>query len=266
MSRFGLTLGLIASLALHLWLLRPASAPASPTDNPPPKPDPALAQAVQVMTLPPKPQPQPQQAKPQPAPQTPPTPRPPAPEPPTPPAPPTPKPPIPPAPPAPASAPAEKSGDFSGSRNASQHPALRIDWGDATTAPRVLQAGRMRLVVLRATPTDTAIHRELAWNGSQWQLRTPAADVAGQYSNRLRIVTRVPAFAPALAAADMTAHDNLAVLVPRQVERLLDTAQLRAAQQRALTLDRIRAFGGRFDVQQGQLTFTITHVQQRSDG
>ena len=80
------------------------------------------------------------------------------------------------------------------------------------------------------------------------------------YSNRLRVVDRVPAFATVLETVRLGAQERLAVLIPMRVERVLESAQMKAAFGRGLVMKQIDNFAGRFTMRDGALAFDITHV------
>jgi len=84
------------------------------------------------------------------------------------------------------------------------------------------------------------------------------------FSNRLRIVDEVPAFDAVRRAVQIKPNERLAVLVPTEVERKLESAQLHAASKRGLSMKRVRYFAGRFRLRNGDLGFEITGVQRRS--
>jgi len=155
----------------------------------------------------------------------------------------------------------EEPGDLAGDRDGQPAPELRIDWGTAPRALRILKAGQMKLVVLRdGTDSAEPIIGETVENlDGTWQRRS-FASTALLFSNNLRIVDGVPAFERIGVAIGLRGPERLAVLVPRAVERLLQSAQLEAAFRRGLALTQVRSFGGRFTVTDGALGFEITRV------
>lgn len=274
MSRVAFIFGLLASVALHVWLL---SLPGSLQQEiqrlqiPIIETELAMLEPPPEAARPPEPEATPEPPRPPVAPEPePPAPEPPAPEPPKPAPPEEPPPPQPPqqAPPQPPmqkmaeppKALAESTGDFAGSTEGSREPELRIDWGSAQEALSVLEAGQMVVVVLRKDEGGPVITQELEAADGSWRRRTFRPRGPTRYSNRLRIVDQVPAFSPLRSAAGLGAGELLAVLVPTQVEHMLGAAQLRAAFDRGLTMRQIDNLAGRFAMRQGRLDFDVTHV------
>ncbi len=271
MSRVAFIFALLASVALHVWLL---SLPGSLQQEIQRLQIPIIETELAMLEPPPDAEPLPE---PEPTPEPPRTPVAPEPEPPKPvpheeppPKPPersAPQPPehTPPQPPMekmaePPKALAENSGDFAGSTEGSPEPELRIDWGSAQEALSVLEAGQMVVVVLREGEGGPVITQELEAADRTWRRRSFRPRGPTRYSNRLRIVDHVPAFSPLRSAAGLGAGEQLAVLVPTNVEHMLGAAQLRAAFDRGLTMRQIDNFAGRFAIRQGRLDFDVTHV------
>jgi hypothetical protein len=233
-----LFVGLVASVLVHVWLLR---IPARPT-----APAPAVIPAPDAPTVVPAPQPEPD----------------PDPEPPA---------------PAPTRVAAEppplertfeadrtestQRGDLVGDPEGRPQPILRIDWGNARQARTVLEAGGMQVVILDTRSAPPIITHQVALDEGAWQ-RQPYRPPAGttRYSNRLRIVHDVPAFQEIRRRARPVGHERVAVLVPVDVEQKLETAQVEAAFQRGLTMQEISSFAGRFTVSEIGLAFEIVHV------
>ncbi len=155
-------------------------------------------------------------------------------------------------------------GDFAGTSDAQPRPALRIDWGSPKEARQVLQDGGMRLVVIDAPSSGVMIVSQLEWVETRWQVRPYVPAVGPAYSNRLRIVDDVPAFAAAVRAARLGSGQRLAVLVPDKIEHMLDAAQLAAAYRHGVGLAEVRNFGGSFEQAGRGLAFRITRIQTRS--
>lgn len=156
----------------------------------------------------------------------------------------------------------DADGDLAGRSDGMRRPMLRIDWGTTDEAARVLEIGQMKLVALNE---DNSFDRELVYTNGQWKQRPFAADAQVEYSNGLRIVSAVAAFAPARNALERPNAARLAVLVPRDVEQMLLTAQEQAASGRYLTYADVRTFGGRFVLTTDGLGFEITHVVAQRD-
>ena len=251
MSRIGLLLGLILSLVLHAALLGfTGQEPVSTATLAPP--------TVEVVALPaPEPQPTKAPLKPTPQPTTRPDPK-------------------PQAKPKPAATPAaprltevakqtrssvKQRGDFAGSSQGEHQPRLRIDWGNPAQARQTLSAGGMKLVVFQP---GEGFKREVVYAGGAWRSQNPQLSASNRYTNRLRIVDGVPAFAAAKRAAQLRGGERLAVLLPEALEHELRTQQLAAASKRGLTESQIAAYGGRFVPAGSGLRLQITHVQPRS--
>ena len=269
MSRVLLGLGLVVSGVLHLSLLlafgRPApsaSSPASPPvipvvhAEPPEAPEPELPAPTPEPTAEPTPEPTPEpepipEPAPRPAPLVAKT------------GPPTPGPKL----ESPRAlvdvAPAPRSeladgGDLAGRPTGRTAPPLRIDWGSAPQAQRVIDAGGMQIVVLDGPPGTPSIREQVEPDGSSWSRRPYRP--RSRYSNRIRIVDDVPAFTAVRRAVGVGGQQRLAVLLPLEIERLVQTAQLQAAFRNGLTMEEIRHFAGRFVVEHGRIDFRITHV------
>jgi hypothetical protein len=291
-SRLVFLIALALSTALHVWVIRHSGAdevarppvpvvpiielaPLAPPDQAPvPEPAPE-AEPVPEPEPEPEPEPLPEpDRKPEPAPE----PQPPAPEP-LPPVKPEPEPqpepepaPEPITPPAPAPLPdlarvAEpdagtiaEPGDLPGRPLELRRPGLRIDWGSDAEAFAIVAAGHMKIVILDVADGGKTIRDEVAHSPNGWT-RGPYQTLPSRtYANRLRIVDDVPAFEAVRAAARLGPRERLAVLVPVDVERMLESAQLGAAFAVGLSLDQIRGFAGHFTLSDGRLDFKITHI------
>ncbi|MHC5028706.1 MAG: hypothetical protein ACYTGR_18310 [Planctomycetota bacterium] len=157
-------------------------------------------------------------------------------------------------------------GDVSGAAGepTAPRPELRIDWGDAAHTLDVLDAGDMRVVVVRGPASAVVIDDEVMPVNGTWTRRAYAAPITRRFSNRLRIVDDVPAFGAARRGARLAADEHLAVLVPDRVERLLHSAELRAAIESGLEPRHIRSVGGQFVLVDGALVFETHSVQPRA--
>ena len=154
---------------------------------------------------------------------------------------------------------ADGQGSFAGSPEGKGGPELRIHWGDQRHALRLIAAARMRLIVLESSPAGDAARASVAIMGDQAKL-APLAASRG-YSSRVRVVHDVPAFAPIVGQLELRSPQRLAVMVPSNIETMLQSAQLTAVFRRGITLDAVKYFGGRFVTQHGKLAFEITRVQ-----
>lgn len=253
MSRGLLFLGLIVSIAAHVWLLVQPRPGAGRLPLPPVVIPIIETQLARLDRSQPQPEPQPQ-AAPEPEPE--PEPDPPAPE--TQPQP-QPQPALQKVADAPRSEMGEP-GDLAGADDGRDAPVLRIDWGTVEQALATLRAGGMIIVVLDTRGGQPVIVQQVADEDGTWRRRSYAPPAGTTYSNRLRIVDRVPGFARVTEAVSLQPHERLAVLVPMQVERVLDSAQMEAAFGRGLVMNDIDNFAGRFTLRGGTLAFDITHV------
>jgi hypothetical protein len=251
MSRSTFIVGLIISVALHVWLMR---IPAGPVALPLPtmivpvvetelaqldEPDPSIPEPAPdpipepVAKQPPAPEPEPPVEEPLPeltrVAEAPPTQTP-------------------------------EPGDFAGATNAKGPPELRIDWGTGDQALDTLDAGNMILVVLDREGGNVVIGQKVVYDAGVWRRRPYQPVGATQYSNRLRIVDQVPAFGGANAAVNLRGEERLAVLLPMRVERTLASAQMEAAYNNGLVMNEIDNFAGRFTLRDGALAFDITHI------
>ncbi len=272
MSRIAMAVGLIASICLHVVLLGHAAiekgAIQSNTTEIPIVPVMLQDQFVQESL--PEPQPQPK-AEPEPTPQ--------------PklakPAPPVAQPSVPlaqarqspslpsPAPPLTTTAAAQSAtiktkGDYAGQTDGQHQPALRINWGNAQHAQKVLEQGQMKLVIIDTAQGKANVTKQLVFKDHRWHRTEFEANVRIRFSNQLRIVDDVPAFRTAASAAALDRTKHLAILVPDAVEQTLHSAQLAAAFERGLSMRQIRNFGGQFQLGSRQLNFEITQIQARS--
>lgn len=253
-SRAIFILGLVVSVAVHVWLLMLPGQPATMQAVPPmvipivetelaqvDEPETTVAQADQTPAPEPEPEPEPE---PQEAPQ----------------------------PPQPdlvkvAETPEAESmpqGDFAGEETGNKTPLLRIDWGTGDEALATLEAGEMIVVVLDGTGPQPLITQQVVFEDGDWQRRAYQPAGMKQYSNRLRIVEHVPAFDGVHRAAALGGDEHLAVLLPMRVERVLESAQMEAAYHRGLAMTQIDNFAGRFALRDGRLDFDITHVRENA--
>lgn len=260
MSRGIFILGLLLSAALHAWLLmlpaRPPATPARPVvipvvetelarlqeDNPTPEP------AAEVMPAP-TPEPEPPAPEPEPAPDLPKN------EPP--------QPPLVKSAETPATEVAD-AGDFAGDPEGRQEPLLRIDWGSGREALTTIETGGMVMVVLSDDEDSPMITQQVVYDDGTWTRQPYQQTARTRFSNRLRIVDHVPAFRQVQDDVDLSGRERLAVLVPMDIERVLEAAQMEAAFHRGLVMNQIDNFAGRFALRDGRLAFDITHVRENA--
>lgn len=265
MSRTMFGLGLVISLALHAYLLRiwPPGAAAVVLTRAEPRhvdivPVPAAAAPPRVRAATPAPEPAPQPV-PQPERHAPPLPEAAEPE------------HAPPPEPAglkpTAAAPraeAAHPGSFAGDREGQRRPRLRIDWGTSADAQAVLRAGRMKLVVLESAPGRAIVRAQVHQMANGYRtLPLPDEPDAG-YSNRLRVLRNVPAFADVERALALRPGNDLAIAMPLTVQQMLDQAESAAPAAHGVPRDQATDFRGRFRLTRGRLRFEITHVERRA--
>jgi len=153
------------------------------------------------------------------------------------------------------------TGSFAGSRDGEHQAALRIDWGSSTEAMQVIRTAGMRLVLLDAGRNIVA---ELVQdNRGQWVRRSGLGPAPVPYSTSLRIVDQVPAFRTVGGELSL-GQERLAVMVPMDMERAIETAKIKAATQRGLSPSEIEVFGGVFAVSGGSVSFTIDRLVERT--
>ncbi|QQE13813.1 hypothetical protein JD969_10220 [Planctomycetota bacterium] len=156
----------------------------------------------------------------------------------------------------------EKQGDFGSSGEGKRNPELRIAWGNEATALNIIKSGGMRLVVYSgaARPIDY----EYVNRNGQWRKQRLSVNRRVRFSNRLRIVQDVPAFRQIVTSDDWQDGDRLAVMVPREIEQMLESEQMNAASKRGLTMKEIHSFAGRFLLNNSsRLNFEVTAIRVR---
>jgi len=237
MSRSTFIVGLVVSVAFHVWLMR---IPAGPVALPPPTMivpvvETELAELVEPAKPLPVPDPMPEPVAQEPLPDL---------------------TKVAEAPPTQTSDP----GDIAGATKAKGPPELRIDWGTGDQALDTLDAGDMILVVLDREGDRVVIGQKVVYDAGVWRRSPYQPAGTTQYSNRLRIVDQVPAFDAANAAVNLHGQERLAVLLPMRVERTLASAQMEAAYNSGLVMKEIDNFAGRFTLRDGALAFDITHI------
>lgn len=265
MSKFGLTIGLIFSAVLHAWLFRyginPAKESAANRVDPP---NPSVA-AVEIAKLTnpeelPKPQETPKVAVKQPEPK------------------PEEKKPVekkpvekktPPSVEIPQLAESGKkqtanqnaAGDFAGNTQGPADPVVRINWGTLSNAVSVLKTSGMKLVIYESSGS---VQKQVVINGASAIVKPLHLDQTVRYSDSLRIVDKVPAFAAVKDSLKIPSIDHLAVLVPVNVERIIESAKISEISKRSLSLTDVKVLGGRFNIADGKVIFIIEKVLLRS--
>ena len=149
---------------------------------------------------------------------------------------------------------------------ASDAPSLCIDWGDSPArAAEIIRRGGMALVLIQPGREGVRIRNRVAWDGSD-SIRLESYDPGGRsYSNRVRRVERLQAFAPVCAALAGTrpADAYLAVLIPNALEREILEAQRAGIERCGLAPALIRRVLGRFTVEPGGVCFRVVEIRRR---
>lgn len=162
---------------------------------------------------------------------------------------------------------AQSRGDVAGRQDVPPRPPapeLRVDWGDEQTAVETLRVGKMKLAVLRSASPRPVISSQANLTENRWRREAYRPEITVRYSNRLRVVDDVPAFQRVRRELDLQHDERLVVLLPTEVERMLQSAELAAAFERGMDMESVSRFGGRFTTQGSALSFEITRVQSRS--
>jgi len=252
MSKFGITIGLILSAILHAWLFRYGINPnqtanAQPLDNL----DPAIATVDIAKLAEPEQLPKPQifeddqlKLKPEEK-QT----------------------------PLPVEVPelansgkkqtttTDTSGDFAGTSDGIAEPVVRINWGRIDNAVSVLNTSGMKLVIYESTGS---VKKQVVIDRVVAAIKPLHLDSTISYSDNLRIVDNVPAFAAIRNSLKISPSDRLAVLIPVDVERVIESAKIAEVSKRSLSLTDVKVLGGRFILADGKLNFIIEKVLLRS--
>ena len=152
-------------------------------------------------------------------------------------------------------------GDFAGTSDGVYEPVVRIDWGDMDRAVVLLKSSGMRLVVYEP---DGSVTKEVVLGDDVFTLAALQIKPSQRYSDNLRIVDQVPAFAPVRKSLRLPSSKRLAVLVPVNIERMVESAKISEASRRGLFMKDIKILGGRFDLAGDRVSFVIDKIQLRS--
>lgn len=123
---------------------------------------------------------------------------------------------------------------------------VRIDWGSAEQAMAVVRQAEMRLVVLQAEGTSMRFASAIEPSDAGWRARPYAPTPGRRYSGQLRIVDRVPAFAAARSAVPVQPGQQLALMLPSEVQRQMDAEVLQALMHNGLSRHTPVTMAGRF--------------------
>ena len=155
----------------------------------------------------------------------------------------------------------DEHGDFAGSMDGIERAILRINWGSTAQAIATLRACDMRLVILEP---DGSISRELMpVSASLWQVRPLAVQAGLRYSDAIRLVNNVPAFTSARVYTKTGSGQSLAVLMPVDLEKMIETKKITYIYQRGLEMRDVSTFGGYFSIHNGNVDFVIDKIQLR---
>lgn len=149
---------------------------------------------------------------------------------------------------------------------ASGAPPLYIDWGDSPArAAEIIRRGGMALVLIQPGKEGVRIRHRVVWDGSD-SIQFESYDAGGHsYSNRVRRVEHLQAFAPVYTALAGTrpADAYLAVLIPNTLEREILEAQQAHFERCGVAPALIRHVLGRFSIEPGGVCFRVVEIQQR---
>jgi hypothetical protein len=155
----------------------------------------------------------------------------------------------------------DQSGDFAGHTDGVSDPVVRINWGDLKSAVSILDSSGMKLVIYES---GGSVKKQVVIDGSTASIKPLHIDQTISYSDSLRIVDNVPAFAAIINSLKIPSADHLAVLVPVNVERIIESAKITEVSRRSLSLRDVKILGGRFNVADGKVIFIIEKVLLRS--
>lgn len=154
-----------------------------------------------------------------------------------------------------------EEGDFAGSKDGIERPILRINWGSPIQAVAVLRASGMRLVILG--PGGTIGNELVPGSTDLWYVKPLAVEAGQRYSDSLRVVDKVPAFTSAKTFIRPGSGQSLAVLMPIDMEKMIETAKIAYAYQQGLRMQNIATLGGYFSLNNSDVDFMIKKIQLR---
>jgi len=137
-------------------------------------------------------------------------------------------------------------------------PVARIAWGDPAEAMRAIDQGRMLLVRVNDA---LEIVGGLERSDGAWR-RAAAVPSLGAYSNRVRVVDHVGAFAEPAQLCGRGEH--LAVVVPIGLERRFERAMRDAATRAGMLWSGVAACYGRLVPTSTGIEFAIDRVEPRA--
>lgn len=139
----------------------------------------------------------------------------------------------------------------------SLQPVARIAWGTPQEAVSAIDMGRMALVLVDGTGRVTG---SVVGNSGRWERGGPPSSM-GTYSNQVRVVDHVSAFAGFASMAQRGEH--LAVLIPVGLERRIQRAMDTSSRSNGLARHEVAACFGRLITDQTGLDFQIERVERR---
>jgi len=163
--------------------------------------------------------------------------------------------------------PADKAMSAIGAGEKTSHaPPLCIDWGDSPArAAEIIRRGGMALVLIQPGKDGVRIRHRVVWDGSD-SVQLESYEAGGRsYSNRVRRVEHLQAFAPVHTALAGTrpADAYLAVLIPNTLERQILEAQRAHIKRSGVPPTLIRHVLGRFSIEPGGVCFRVVEIQRR---
>ncbi|MBI9018441.1 MAG: hypothetical protein JEZ07_14405 [Phycisphaerae bacterium] len=155
---------------------------------------------------------------------------------------------------------AEHKGDFAGDKYGSKQPMIRIDWGTQSHALNIIKTGNMKLVILN---NQNIIIAEVIYDiNNKWTQQSMVYNPGIKYSDKLRIVEAVPAFANAKKYLKTDSRNKLAILIPVAIEIQIEYAKKTTIIQNSAK--KIDAFGGNFYLENNKVKFNITQIWERT--
>ncbi|MBW8016270.1 MAG: hypothetical protein FVQ82_08795 [Planctomycetes bacterium] len=155
----------------------------------------------------------------------------------------------------------ESPGDFAGETDGIADPVVRINWGSLSNAVSILKTSGMKLVIYESSGS---VKKQVVIEGVSVSVKPLQIEPAVRYCDSLRIVDNVPAFAAIRTAVKISSADHLAILVPVNIERIIESAKIAEISRRSLSLRDVKVLGGRFNVAGGKVIFIIEKVLLRS--
>ena len=139
-------------------------------------------------------------------------------------------------------------------------PVIGIDWGTPRNALDTIRANGMVVAVTRGE-ADVEVTARVEFVRGRWRREPMDPGALPLFAQTIRRVGGSTAFHDARRGARLRPGENLAVLLPREVEARLNRSLLAAARARGLAWEEVRVFAGRFRVREGgAVRFEIDQV------